>query len=88
VGDAVTAPTAAEEFVTARFGLHTRWLGRTLWIPNHHEPWPLRTATLDRLDDTLVAAAGLPGLAGRAPESVLHADTVSTVFGAPQLVPT
>lgn len=83
VGD-VIEPSPVEEFVTARFGLHTRWLGRTLWIPNHHEAWPLRRATLDHLDDDLVAAAGLPGVVDRAPDSVLHSTGVHTTFGLPR----
>ena len=85
-GEPIADPSPVEQFVTARFGLHTRWMGRTLWIPNHHEPWPLRRATLDRLDDDLVAAAGLPGLVDREPDSVLHSDGVRTAFGMPQLV--
>lgn len=78
---APTDPLAA--FLTARWGLHTRWLGRTLYVPNHHGPWPLYAAELVHLDDTLVAAAGLPGLAGRTPDSVLWSPGVRTVFGVP-----
>ncbi|AWB93050.1 YqjF family protein [Aeromicrobium chenweiae] len=80
LGDPIERPSALEEFVTARFGLHTRYLGRTVWIPNHHVPWSLREATLDVLDDNLVAAAGVPGLALRQPDSVVHADRVHTEF--------
>ena len=29
------------DFLTARFGLHTTRLGRTVYLPNTHEPWPL-----------------------------------------------
>ena len=61
-------------------------LGTTLWIPNHHEPWPLRRASLDVLDDDLVAAAGLPGLVTREPDSVLHSDGIHTTFGMPRIV--
>lgn len=86
IGAAITDPSPVEEFVTARFGLHTRWLGRTLWIPNHHEPWPLRRAVVEGLDDTLVDSAGLPGVVGREPASVLHSHGVRTVFGRPQAV--
>jgi uncharacterized protein YqjF (DUF2071 family) len=86
VGEEVATPSPVDEFVTARFGLHTRWMGRTLWIPNHHEPWPLRHATLEHLDDDLLAAAGLPGLAVRTPDSVLHSHGVRTAFGMPRLV--
>ncbi len=86
VGEPVSAPSAVESFVTARFGLHTRWLGQTLWVPNHHEPWPLRSAHLTHLDDTLVAAAGLPGIVETAPASVLYSPGVRTVFGTPTRV--
>ena len=88
IGGPIAHPSAVEEFVTARFGLHTRWAGQTLWIPNHHGPWPLRSATIQALDDNLVAAAGLPGLAGRQPDSVVHADSVRTEFGTPVIVRT
>ncbi len=81
-GAVVTAdPLAA--FLTARWGLHTRLLGRTLYVPNHHDAWPLRSAELVHLDDTLVAAAGLPGVVGRPPDSVLFSPGVRTVFGLP-----
>src|SRR5689334_6167547 len=86
IGEPIAEPSEIQQFVTARFGLHTRYLGRTLWIPNHHEPWPLRTATIESLDDELVAAAGLPGVSRRAPDSVMYADTVRTEFGAPIVV--
>ena len=81
---APTEPSPVDEFVTARFGLHTRWGGRTWWIPNHHGPWPLRSATVLALDDDLVAAASLPGVVDQTPVSVLHSRGVKTVFGLPQ----
>ncbi len=71
------------DFLTARWGLHTRCLGRTLYVPNRHEVWPLHDATLVELDDTLVAAAGLSFLAGRPPDSVLWSPGVQTTFGVP-----
>jgi uncharacterized protein YqjF (DUF2071 family) len=85
-GGPVVDPSAVEQFVTARFGLHTQYLGTTLWIPNHHEPWPLRRATIEHLDDNLVAAAGLPGVVARPPDSVLHSDGIHTTFGMPSIV--
>ena len=33
-------------FLTARWGLHTSWYGRTIYLPNVHEPWPLHRAEL------------------------------------------
>jgi uncharacterized protein YqjF (DUF2071 family) len=82
-GAPIPEPGALEHFLTARWGLHTRHLGRTLYVPNTHESWPLQGAGLLRLDETLVAACGLPGLADRAPDSVLFSRGVRTAFAAP-----
>lgn len=71
------------EFLTARYGLHTRIGGRLVHVPNTHAPWPLHVAELLELDDGLLAAAGLPGLADRPPDSVLASPGVVTHFGAP-----
>ena len=79
-------PTPLDHFLTARFGLHTSVLGRTFWVPNSHGPWPLRAARATVVEDSLMAAAGLPGLAGSSPESVLFSTGVRTVFGLPQRV--
>ncbi len=73
-------------FLTARWGLHTRWAGRSMFVPNKHESWPLRTATVQHLDDNLVAAAGLPGISDKQPDSVLWSPGVQTTFGMPGLV--
>lgn len=71
-----------EHFLTARWGLHlTDRGGRTRYWPNSHPQWPLRSAALRSLDDELLAAAGFPGLAGRAPDSVLHSAGVDVLFG-------
>ncbi|MBX9470495.1 YqjF family protein [Microcella sp.] len=58
-------------FLTARWGFHERHLGRTIYARNTHEPWSLVGAELQHLDDQLLAAAGFPDLAARAPDSVL-----------------
>jgi len=55
-----------------------------LYVPIHHEAWPLHAAALVELDDTLVSAAGLPFLAGREPDSVLWSPGVTTDFGLPR----
>ncbi|MGI8889001.1 MAG: DUF2071 domain-containing protein, partial [Nocardioidaceae bacterium] len=70
-------------FLTARWGLHTRWVRRSLFVPNDHPTWPLQTATLRHLDDDLVAAAGLPGISDKEPDSVLYSAGVRAVFGVP-----
>ncbi|MET7302685.1 DUF2071 domain-containing protein [Embleya sp. NPDC005575] len=82
VGAPVTDPSPLEHFVTARWGLHTRVGGRTLYLPNAHPRWPLRRAELLHLDDDLVAAAGLPRVAGD-PDSVLYSPGVPVRFGPP-----
>lgn len=71
------------DFLTARWGLHTAVLGRTLYVPNAHETWPLHAATLLHLDDSLVSAAGFPGLVHRPPDSVLWSPGVRATFGFP-----
>lgn len=85
-GAAVERPTPTDHFLTARFGLHTTVAGRTLWVPNTHDAWPLHDARLVDLDDDLLTAAGFPGLADREPDSVLTSPGVRTVFGAPQRI--
>jgi uncharacterized protein YqjF (DUF2071 family) len=82
-GPPIPRPNPLAEFLTARWGLHVRHAGRTLYLPNHHGPWPLHEATLVHLDDTLVAAAGFGGLVGRPPDSVLFSPGVAVRFGAP-----
>ena len=82
-GEDVVRGDPLADFLTARWGLHTRVAGRSLWVQNEHVAWPLRTATLQHLDDELVAAAGLPGVTDREPDSVLWSAGVETVFGLP-----
>jgi hypothetical protein len=79
---AVTADPLAD-FLTARWGLHTRRLGQTFFLPNSHQPWPLVTAELIELDTDLLDVAGLAGVTSRPPDSVLFSSGVRTQFGAP-----
>lgn len=72
------------DFLTARWALHQRHRGRTILLPNTHEPWALHPARALRVDDELVAAAGLPGVAGRPPDSVLFSPGVHARFGRPE----
>nr|WP_279589931.1 DUF2071 domain-containing protein [Frigoribacterium faeni] len=66
--DEAVAPSPAREFLTERWGVHAASFGSTRWWRRAHEPWPLRAATVTRLDDELLAAAGLPGLVDREPD--------------------
>lgn len=72
--------------LTARFGLHTRFRGRTLYVPNTHAAWPLHQADLAVLDDGLIAAAGIH-VTGP-PDSVLFSPGVSARFGRPRVLGT
>lgn len=84
VREPITSPGPLEHFLTARWGLHARGRGgrgAVLYWPNDHPAWPLHRAELLHLDDTLLAAAGFPGLADRPPDSVLFSPGVDVVFG-------
>ena len=72
-----------EHFLTARWGLHSTWLGRSWYVPNEHETWSLREARLLDLDARVLASVGLPELVGREPDHVAFSDGVTTRFGLP-----
>jgi uncharacterized protein YqjF (DUF2071 family) len=80
VGEPIEA-SPVEHFLTARWGLHLAGRRSTYYWPNRHERWPLRAATLESLDDELLAAAGFGDLAARPPDSVLFSSGVYSVFG-------
>jgi uncharacterized protein YqjF (DUF2071 family) len=71
------------DFLTARWGMHVARGGVTRYWPNTHDAWTLERAELVDLDDELVAAAGLPGIVDRAPDSVLFSRGVRTEFAGP-----
>lgn len=57
-GEPIIEQTPLDRFLTARWGLYSTFLGRTLYAPVFHEPWQLHHASLGLLDDGLMAAAG------------------------------
>ena len=75
--------TELDDFLSARWGLHVRWWGRTLYVPNRHEAWPVHDAEVLALDDELMASVGLPNLAARPPDHVAFSPGVRTDFGFP-----
>ena len=79
VAEPISEPNELERFVTARWGLHTRHLGRTWWLRISHRPWPLHRAESPHLDGNLLPAAGLPSPA-QPPISVLWSPGVSCLF--------
>ena len=82
VGDPVE-PTDVEVFLTARWGLHSRMAGFTVWTPNEHKPWPLYSAQVRYLREDLVARAGFD-VSKREMLRPLFSPGVHTTFGFPQ----
>ncbi|MQY02810.1 YqjF family protein [Actinomadura macrotermitis] len=82
VAGPVEEPSELEHFLTARWGLHNAFFGRSMYLPNSHPRWPLHHAELLECDESLVAAAGLPAPAAE-PVSVLYSPGVPVRFGRP-----
>jgi len=83
VGERVE-PTPLEVWLTARWGAHTRKAGRTWWVPNEHEPWPLHSAEIVDLTSDLVAAADVVTSGGTL--RALYSPGVTARFGRPPVV--
>ncbi len=83
-GPVIARPSGLEEWLTCRWGLHTRLAGATRYLTNEHEVWPLHRAEVLALDDGLVVAAGLSDVAARPPDSVLWSPGVRAAFGRPR----
>jgi uncharacterized protein YqjF (DUF2071 family) len=83
IGDPVE-PTPLEVWLTARWGAHTRKAGRSWWVPNTHEQWPLREAGIVEIDDDLLAASGVLPAGERL--RGLFSPGVQTQFGRPAVV--
>lgn len=83
--DVSRSPTEADpllRFLTARWAALTTWCGRLLRSPVTHEPWPLASAEITRLDQTLVQAAGLTDPAG---DPLVHfSPGVTATFSRPE----
>lgn len=79
----VAEPTELDHFLSARWGLHTRLAGRTVYIPNQHEPWPLHRARVTSLSGTLLEDAGFGDLMDREPDHVAFSPGVHAEFGFP-----
>ncbi|MDQ1731070.1 MAG: uncharacterized protein QOK10_1229 [Pseudonocardiales bacterium] len=78
-------PSALQVWLTARWGLHTRVAGRTVWVPNEHPAWSLRSAEVLELDDGLVRSCGIEVDPG-AMLPALWSKGVRTSFGMPSVV--
>lgn len=85
IGEA-TEPDALDVFLTARWGLLTAASPEVVrYTPVEHDPWPLHRAEVTELDDTLVAAAGLPEPEHRM--IVRYSPGVDVRIGIPRRVP-
>jgi uncharacterized protein YqjF (DUF2071 family) len=78
IGARIAEPTELDDFLSARWGLASRWYGRTMYAPVAHESWPLHAA------DDLVASHGLPR--PTEPPHVLWSPGVRVRIGRPRVV--
>lgn len=69
-------PGSLEEFLVERYALFTRRRGRLMRGDVLHDPWLLRHARVHLLDDSLLAANGLPGVARRPPDHVMASEGI------------
>jgi uncharacterized protein YqjF (DUF2071 family) len=69
-GPRVVTPTPLDVWLTARWRAYSWHLGRLLETPVSHEPWPLSSATVEGLHETVATSFGLP--AARTADGVAH----------------
>ena len=82
-GDRIAEPDELSVFLSARWGLYSRGFRQALrYAPVDHETWPLYSATLQHVDDSLVTAAGLSQPSGEA--HVMFSPGVSVRIGLPR----
>lgn len=65
IGEPIAVPTELDTFLTARYRLYTRRLGRLWQAEIQHAPWPLQKAIPVRVDQTLLESASLPAPTGK-----------------------
>jgi uncharacterized protein YqjF (DUF2071 family) len=80
VGERLADPGPLARFLTARWGLHRPGARSPVYWPNEHPEWPLHSAELLSLEESLLVPAGVSGIAG-APDSVLFSPGVDVRFG-------
>jgi len=83
IGDPIESPDELSVFLSARWGLYSRGIGKGVrYAPVDHETWPLWTAKLESLNDTLLIAAGLSAPVGD--PHVMFSPGVSVRIGLPR----
>jgi uncharacterized protein len=83
----VGAPVQSSEFtrfLTARFRLYTRVLGRTVAAQIEHEPWPLHEARVLSLEQNVTEACRLPPV--DAHPHVLHSRVFNVRIERPHII--
>lgn len=85
IGQAIPRSDDLAVFLSARWGLYSRgFFGGLMYAPVDHEPWPLHEATLLRIDQNVVQAAGLPAPVGE--PHVMFSPGVSVRIGRPRRI--
>lgn len=80
----ICEPGTLDHFLIERYSLYAEHLGRLMRGQVHHQSYPVHDAELEGLDETLLAAAGLP----RQGTPLLHySDGVDVKVYPPQAVP-
>lgn len=83
---AVVESSGLAVWLTGRWRAYTAHLGRLLVTPVAHEPWPLREAGLEELEQNLTDSVGLGGLAE--PAMAHYSEGVRKVrLGPPAVLP-
>lgn len=84
-GERIYEPDGLDSWLVGRWRAWSQVLGRWISIPIEHRPWPLHGASLERCDQTLLAAAGIAGMGP--PDLVHYSPGVSCRIGLPRLNP-
>jgi uncharacterized protein YqjF (DUF2071 family) len=85
IGDEIQESSDTAVFLSARWGLYSKgFRGALRYAPVDHEKWPLYSATLLDIDDSLVTSAGLSTPRGE--PHVMFSPGVSVRVGLPHRV--
>lgn len=83
-GEAVDVLSERDAVLLGRWRAYSRPANRLVQVPVEHEPWPVWTASLDELDQSITRAAGLPEPVG---DPLVHySPGVDARLGPPRLV--
>jgi uncharacterized protein YqjF (DUF2071 family) len=78
-------PDELDVWLTSRWRAYTQHLGRIVVTPVHHEPWPLRAAAVETVEQNLTTVAGLDRVGE--PDLAHYSDGVHEVaVGRPRIL--